>query len=118
MTAMGVDVAQGGADGTVLSARFDAWFAKQVVRPGTETPDGPSLAALVVAHARDGAPIGIDTGGGWGGSLMDHLRANGIACPPRDLAQCCLAPVVLAVGIRTAGARRVLPLRFRGQASS
>jgi hypothetical protein len=33
MTSLGVDVARGGADKTVLSPRFGNWFAKQIVYP-------------------------------------------------------------------------------------
>jgi len=79
MTALGVDVAQGGRDETVLSPRYGSWFAEQIYRPGVETPNGPSVAALVVSQLRDGAVVGIDLGGGWGGSAFDHLRENGIA---------------------------------------
>ena len=79
MTALGVDVAQGLRDETVLSPRYGSWFAEQIHRPGVETPDGPSVAALVVSQLRDGAVVGIDLGGGWGGSAFDHLRENGIA---------------------------------------
>lgn len=78
MLAIGVDVAQGGADETVLSPLYGTWFAEQVVRPGVETKDGPSVAALVVQHMRDRCQVTIDLTGGWGGSARDHLRHNGV----------------------------------------
>lgn len=78
MCAVGVDVAQGGADDTVIAARHDGWFAKPVVVPGKETPDGKSAAAHVVRHRRDNAPVIVDLGGGWGGDCYGHLKANGI----------------------------------------
>jgi hypothetical protein len=76
MTAIGVDIAQGGKDRTILAPRYDQWFAPLISEPGEATPDGPSGAALIVKHQRDGAQINIDMGGGWGGSTYDHLKAN------------------------------------------
>lgn len=60
MTAMGVDVARGGRDETVLSPRYDLWFDELTVVPGRETPDGPSVVALAAGKLRDGAIVGVD----------------------------------------------------------
>lgn len=76
MSAIGVDIAQGGADRTVMAPRYGDWFAPLISKPGSETPDGPTAAALIVIHRRDGAVVNIDLGGGWGGSAYDHLRVN------------------------------------------
>lgn len=76
MTALGVDIAQGGADRTVISPRYGDWFAPLIVKPGRDTPDGPTAAALIIIHRRDGATVNIDLGGGWGGSAYDHLKEN------------------------------------------
>lgn len=78
MTAIGVDVAQGGADRTVLSPRYGAWFAPLIMRPGTQTPDGPSVAGLVIQNRRDQAVIVIDAGGGYGGGAVSYLKDNGV----------------------------------------
>lgn len=78
MTAIGVDVAQGGSDRSVLAPRYGTWFAPLVERPGSETPDGPALAGLVTMHRRDGAAIVIDVGGGYGGAAVAYLRDNGM----------------------------------------
>jgi hypothetical protein len=75
MSAIGVDVAQGGADQTVLSIRHDGWFAPLMAIPGVETPDGPSVAGRVIAAVRNKAKVIVDMGGGWGGSTYDHLKA-------------------------------------------
>lgn len=80
MTGMGVDVAQGGADRTVIAPRHDGWFAELVVAEGKSTPTGSEVAALVVANRRDGASIVIDMGGGYGGQALQRLQDNGIAC--------------------------------------
>lgn len=76
MTAIGVDIAQGGADRTVMAPRYATWFAPLIAKPGRDTPDGPTAAALIIMHMRDAAVINIDLGGGWGGSAYDHLKAN------------------------------------------
>lgn len=78
MCAMGVDVAQGGNDRTVLAPRHDGWFAPLIEVPGKLTPDGKTVGGLVVTHRRDGAKIIIDIGGGWGGDAYAHLRENGV----------------------------------------
>lgn len=79
MTAMGVDIAQGGADRTVLAPRYGDWFGQMITKPGRETPDGPTAAAFVVLHMRDGAAINIDLGGGWGGPCFGHLKGDAAA---------------------------------------
>jgi hypothetical protein len=76
MTGIGVDVAQGGDDETVLAPLREWYFEELVCVPGRETPDGKSVAGLVVQHRRDGARVTIDMGGGYGGSAYEHLRDN------------------------------------------
>ena len=61
MTAMGVDVARGGRDQTVLAPRYDLWFDELTAVPGRETPDGPSVVALAAGKLRDGAVVGVDS---------------------------------------------------------
>src|SRR5262245_7962560 len=78
MTTLGVDVAQGGADDTVLAALYGTWFAELVKRRGIDTTNGPAVAALVLETMRDRAQINIDLTGGWGGSARDHLVAQGL----------------------------------------
>jgi len=78
MLSLGVDVAQGGPDETVLSPLYGAWFDNLVKRKGVDTKDGPAVAALVIATMRDRCNVNIDMTGGWGGSARDHLIAQGI----------------------------------------
>lgn len=78
MCALGVDVAQGGADQTVISSRHDGWFAPLLVVPGEQTPGGPDVAGLVIAKRQNGAQVVIDIGGGWGGDAYAHLAANDV----------------------------------------
>ena len=66
MTTIGIDVAQGGADDTVLAPLHGTWFAPLIKRRGIDTTNGPAVVALVVEHMRDTAQIVIDLTGGWG----------------------------------------------------
>lgn len=71
---IGVDVAQGGADETTLAPLHATnWFGTLIRKPGKGTPDGPSVAGLVVQHRRGPAQIVLDCTGGWGGSARDIL---------------------------------------------
>jgi hypothetical protein len=78
MCAMGVDVAAGGADDTVLSARYDGYFCELIEVSGRETPNGSDVAALVVKHRRDNAEVILDMQGGYGGAVFERLTDNGI----------------------------------------
>lgn len=82
MTALAVDIAQGGADQTTLSARYGGWFAPLVAKPGGETPDGGDIAILVIQNRRDGCPVIIDMGGGYGGGAKLRLGDNEIEATP------------------------------------
>lgn len=73
MDSMGVDVARGGRDNTILARRHGMWFDVPLVYPGKETPDGPMVAGLVIGALRDKAPIHIDAIG-VGSSPFDFLR--------------------------------------------
>jgi len=75
--AVGVDVARGGADATVLCCRHGTWFAALEVHPGAATPDGPAVAALVARRLERGSVANVDVIG-VGGSVVDHLRENGL----------------------------------------
>lgn len=78
MSAIAADIAQGGADQTILQARFDGWFARAMVFPGSETPTGNEVAGLIIANRRSNATIVLDMGGGYGGATLMRLRDNGI----------------------------------------
>lgn len=78
MCSIGADVAQGGADQTVLATRHDGWYAPMIAVPGSQTPGGTDVAGLVISKRRDNAMVVIDIGGGWGGDAYAHLKANGI----------------------------------------
>lgn len=73
MTALGVDVARGGRDATVLSPRFDNYFDRQKSFPGKSTPDGPEVAGLVVMEVHPGTQVNLDVIG-VGSSVYDFLK--------------------------------------------
>lgn len=73
MDSMGVDVARGGADNSIIARRHDNWYDEPLMFPGKATPDGPALAAQIVAARRNNAPIHIDVVG-VGSSPYDFLN--------------------------------------------
>jgi hypothetical protein len=83
MISMGVDVARGGKDNTVISTKHDnpdgkgKWFDKLKCTPGTQTPDGPVVAGLVIGARRDETPVHIDVIG-VGSSPYDVLNSMGV----------------------------------------
>jgi hypothetical protein len=77
MDSMGVDVARGGRDETIIARRHGTWFDELLCQPGVSTPDGPTLLAHVLAGRRDQAPVHIDIVG-WGASPYDFLVQNRI----------------------------------------
>lgn len=72
MDSMGVDVARGGRDNTIIARRHGMWFDQALVYPGSATPDGPTVAGLTIAALRDRAPIHVDIIG-VGASPYDFL---------------------------------------------
>jgi len=81
MLSMGVDVARGGKDNTVIFTRHKAddtalWFDTAKMYPGSETPNGRTVAGLVIAEQRDHSPIHLDVIG-VGASPYDVLNDSG-----------------------------------------
>jgi hypothetical protein len=72
MLSLGVDVARGGDDRTVLTPRRGWWFGEQQVYPGQDTPNGPLVAALIAEAVEDGTVANIDVLGP-GGSVVDSM---------------------------------------------
>ncbi|RVD31432.1 terminase [Mesorhizobium sp. M4B.F.Ca.ET.017.02.2.1] len=79
MTAVAVDVAQGGPDKSSFASRYGTWFAELVRKKGIDTPDGPSIGAEVFKIRRDGAVVVVDLGGGYGGDAKRFLSDNGVS---------------------------------------
>lgn len=83
---IGVDVARGGKDKTVLARRFGTWFAPLEKHPGASTPDGPGVARLVAAALIDGGTANVDVIG-VGSSVYDHLCELGVSVSPINFAE-------------------------------
>lgn len=74
--AIGVDIAQGGKDFTILAKRYDGWFDKLVKYPGKKTKDGKTVAGIIIEHRTDGSFVIVDMGGGYGGATYEKLIEN------------------------------------------
>jgi hypothetical protein len=80
LTHLGVDVARGGRDKTVLAGRRGAWFEALSKHPGQSTPNGPAVAALAIgklAGRADKVQINVDVIG-VGAAVFDSLA---MFCP-------------------------------------
>lgn len=75
MDSMGTDPARGGADETTIATRYGTWFDDLQCYPGESTPNGASVASMVILHRRDAAPIHVDVIG-IGSSVYDVLEEN------------------------------------------
>lgn len=73
MDSLGVDVARGGRDQTIIARRHGMWFDEPLAYPGSATPNGPTVAGLSIAAKRDEAVIHIDVIG-VGSSPYDFLN--------------------------------------------
>src|SRR5258708_39114696 len=85
MIALGVDVARGGEDKTVLAPLIGNWFAALVKAPGTSTPDGRAVVGLVVETIKDDAIVFVDSIG-VGASVYDMLRRDNFRAVPLNFA--------------------------------
>lgn len=78
MEAVGIDVAQGGDDNTVMAPRWIGksvrhWVDKLQKWKGVDTPDGATVAGLFIKLQRHAAQANVDMGGGYGGSTYEKL---------------------------------------------
>jgi len=75
LSCIGIDVARGGDDETVLAPRYGEWFAELAVYSGKQTPNGEAIASLAVPLMLKGdyAYVAVDADG-VGASAVDILR--------------------------------------------
>ena len=78
LMAVGVDPARGGKNQTTICKRYNNWIAPLVKIPGSDTPDGSSVAIRVMQEINNDleVPVYID-GLGVGTSPVDALKAIG-----------------------------------------
>ena len=85
MCAIGADCSGGGADPFVLAKRYDGWYDLLARTEGKDLPKdniGPFTAGIVTSHRRNKAVVVVDMGGGYGGSMYDHLKENEVDVLP------------------------------------
>jgi hypothetical protein len=93
MDSLGVDVALGGRDRTVIARRHGMWFDEPIVYTGAQSIDGPTIAGYVIAAKRDRAVIHIDLFGvgsqPYGHLMGAHQQVIGVNVgePARGLAK-------------------------------
>jgi hypothetical protein len=76
VSCIGVDVARGGGDRTVITLRTKHWFDPQRAYPGAMTPDGETVAQLVLAmRGTSQCRVNVDVIG-VGASAFDSLRRH------------------------------------------
>ncbi len=80
MTAIGLDVAQGGEANTVAAPRYGGWYAPLTTKAGKECQEGTDVCAMVVTIRRNNCPVVTDCGGGWGAAAVGAMERNGISC--------------------------------------
>lgn len=69
------DVAQGGADTTVLAPLCEtAYYDELVTQPGNKTPTGKEVVRMLLDERLDASDIVLDGTGGWAGSTRDLLE--------------------------------------------
>lgn len=78
MTHVGVDVARGGADRTVISPRYGVFSDNQIVIPGKETPD-PGPIVQIAKSFRIYEPVFYVDVIGVGAAVYDALKRESIA---------------------------------------
>jgi hypothetical protein len=75
---LGVDVARGGRDNTVLTKRKGNYFLPQEVHKGVTTKDGQAVATLALKGSTIGKTIVVIDATGVGSSPLDFLRENNV----------------------------------------
>ncbi len=71
------DIAQGGADSTVLAPLYETdYFDELVTAPGSDTPTGNEVQAMIITEHLDNSLIALDGTGGWAGSTRDLLKRD------------------------------------------
>ena len=71
------DIAQGGKDTTVLVMLYETdYFDELVTQPGSDTPTGREVQALIIGERLDRSLIVLDGSGGWAGSTRDLLSVD------------------------------------------
>lgn len=80
LAALAVDVARGGRDKTTIAKRYGTWIGRLKKYPGRQTPDGPTVAGLVMQEHNGQADVFVDVIG-IGASAYDSLKDRPVIGP-------------------------------------
>lgn len=80
MSSVACDVAQGGKDKTQIQPKYGEWYGQFTSLAGSDTPDGPTVAAELVKVMRDRCRVIVDAGGGYGGDTLTQLAHADVDC--------------------------------------
>lgn len=86
LSVVGVDVARGGKDKTVLAARHGNWYARLRKYPGRTTQDGPEVVALFAPLLTEGGSAAVDVIG-VGSSVYDTAVGAGLTVESVNFAE-------------------------------
>ena len=71
------DIAQGGADTTVLAPLMELdYYDDLITKPGSATPTGKEVAVLILEERLDQSLIALDGTGGWAGATAEALDSR------------------------------------------
>jgi hypothetical protein len=76
MSVLAHDVALGGGDANTFARRHGHWYDKVISEKLKGLVDPIELAMRDIALMRDGCPVVIDMGGGYGSGVYSHLKHN------------------------------------------
>lgn len=82
---VGCDVARGGDDQTINAPRRGSWYDRLQKHPGRTTPDGKSVAGLLLVLLANGGSANMDVIG-VGASAYDHAVESGLQVIPVNFA--------------------------------
>lgn len=77
LSAIGADIAHGGADKTVIAKRYGDWFDQLLKYAGKETPTGQAAAGLILQAMGEDLVIPNIDAIGYGASAADDLISRG-----------------------------------------
>ncbi|RWL14875.1 MAG: terminase [Mesorhizobium sp.] len=76
MSVLSHDVALGGGDANAYARRYGHWYDEVIAEKLKGFVDPIDLAARDLTLMRDGCPVVIDMGGGYGSGVYSHLKNN------------------------------------------
>lgn len=76
MSCLSHDVALGGGDSNAFARRHGHWYDQIIVEKLKGFVDPIDLASRDITLMRDGCPVVIDMGGGFGSGVYSHLKQN------------------------------------------